>query len=115
MIEFSFIQRADSGASPLLSDGGSSPMLTDRSDVHRPGSHPNNPIRFYVQPCVAEFFATFMFVFVGTVSCESGDSLQIAVTHGLGIAVLVEAFSELRSVPPPALGGPRPVYKANVL
>lgn len=53
----------------------------------------------YVQPCLAELFATTLFVFVGcssVVGDEGSGLVQPALTHGLALGVLIMLFGHIR-------------------
>nr|QRN45648.1 AQP8 [Bostrychus sinensis] len=52
----------------------------------------------YVQPCLAEFFGTTLFIFVGC-ACVIGNTgsgaIQPAVAHGLALAILIMLFGQI--------------------
>lgn len=48
------------------------------------------------RPIVTEMVATALFVFIGTMSVATGNSLQIALAHGLTITLLIAAVSDIR-------------------
>lgn len=48
------------------------------------------------RPGVTEMVATALFVFIGTMSVATGNSLQIALAHGLTITLLIAAVSDIR-------------------
>ena len=50
----------------------------------------------YIRPCFAEFCGTTIFVFVGTMSSQSGNVLPIALAHGLAIFLLVTVYGHIR-------------------
>ena len=49
-----------------------------------------------IRACVAELVGMTLFVFVGTMSVQTGDLTSIALCHGLTIAVLVAGLGHIR-------------------
>jgi MIP family channel proteins len=45
--------------------------------------------------CASELLATALFVFIGTVSVTTGNSLLIAMAHGLAITLLITAIGDI--------------------
>uniref|UniRef100_A0AAV2LAJ9 Uncharacterized protein n=1 Tax=Knipowitschia caucasica TaxID=637954 RepID=A0AAV2LAJ9_KNICA len=53
----------------------------------------------YVQPCLAEFFGSTLFIFVGcacVVANKGPGAIQPAVAHGLALAVVIVLFGQIR-------------------
>uniref|UniRef100_A0A3P8STW1 Aquaporin 8a, tandem duplicate 2 n=1 Tax=Amphiprion percula TaxID=161767 RepID=A0A3P8STW1_AMPPE len=63
------------------------------SESKRPPVRPLNKFERIFQPCLAELLGTSFFVFIGCVSVienvESAGRLQLALVHGLAVAVMV--------------------------
>ena len=55
----------------------------------------------YIRPCLAEFVATALFVFLGSLSLSPSatgtpETISVGAVHGLTIALLVAGFGGIR-------------------
>ena len=51
-----------------------------------------------LRSCLAEALGVCIFVFIGTISASNGDTVSVAMAHGLTIMILIIAFGDLRYV-----------------
>jgi MIP family channel proteins len=74
----------------MAEEGESTPLL----DHEAQDSGPSGAIGL-LRKCASELVATALFVFIGTVSVATGNSLLIAIAHGLTITLLITAFGDI--------------------
>lgn len=79
-------------------------------EVH--GRSPRRNVMYdLVRGCAAEFAATMVFVFAGTMAVVQGNVIGVALTHGLTIALLVVAFGSIRWAINGILFGIIPIFR----
>ena len=50
----------------------------------------------FIQPCLAEFLGTTLFVYIGTMSTQDELVLATAIAHGLTMALLIYGIGSIR-------------------
>lgn len=75
----------------ILDEDGSQNPLIQRLESKRN----DDQFNIIIKPCLAEFLATAIFVFIGTTSVQTGNGLLVALVHGMTIALLINCFGDI--------------------